>query len=214
MVSLFVFSLLIVFLIYERYENQQVFQRTNQVEEKLLKYENVVNNELASYQLTEMKPVILAIILQESNALGEDVMQSSESAGYKRNAINTPDESIRQGVKHFANMYKYGSQQQVDMETVIQSYNMGPGYIDFIAQNGKKHSEELAKQYSDLKVQQNPELYNCGGDSTNFRYPYCYGDFTYAEKVKDNLTVVIDLLRNQGESIVLEDLNLITRQID
>ena len=31
-----------------------------------------------------------------------------------------------------------------------------------------------------MKVDQNPAMYTCGGNKNNFRYPYCYGDFTYA----------------------------------
>ena len=36
----------------------------------------------------------------------------------------------------------------VSMDTIIQSYNMGPGYIDFIAsQEVKQHSEDSAKNF-------------------------------------------------------------------
>ncbi|GAA3322248.1 hypothetical protein GCM10020331_041360 [Ectobacillus funiculus] len=45
-------------------------------------------------------------------------------------------------------MYTLGVKEHVDMETIIQSYNMGPGYIHYVAANGFKHSEKLAKGYS------------------------------------------------------------------
>ena len=46
------------------------------------------------------------------------------------------------------------------MDTIIQSYNMGPGYIDFIAsQEVKQHSEDSAKKFSKMKVDQNPAMY-------------------------------------------------------
>ena len=45
-------------------------------------------------------------------------------------------------------MYKYGTEKDVSMDTIIQSYNMGPGYIDFIAsQEVKQHSEDSAKNF-------------------------------------------------------------------
>ena len=64
---------------------------------------------------------------------------------------------------------------------------MGLGYINFISKNGGKHSEELAKEFSMIQVEKNPEAYNCGGDQENFRYPYCYGDFSYSTKVVNNM---------------------------
>jgi len=32
-------------------------------------------------------------------------------------------------------------------------------------------------------VEKSPDLYTCNNDKLNFRYPYCYGDYTYAGKV-------------------------------
>ncbi|WP_243291848.1 lysozyme family protein [Bacillus sp. FJAT-47783] len=185
--------------------SQTTVNETNYLEERLLNYEKAVHKELEEHNLVKLKPLLLAIMIQESNVMGNDIMQSSESAGLKRNEIKTPEKSIHQGVLHFAKMYEYGKQVGVDTDTIIQSYNMGPGYIDFVANNGKKHSEELAKQYSELKVEQNPDLYNCGGDKNNFRYPFCYGDFTYTTKVKDNLSLVVNLLEKQGEVVLLDD---------
>jgi hypothetical protein len=155
-------------------------------EQRLLKYLPDISNELESNELNaeELAPILLAIMDQESHGKGNDPMQSSESAGLKRNAIEDPSESIKQGVFHFAEMYKYGEKQGVDLEAIIQSYNMGPGYIDFIVSNNLvEHSEESAKNYSEYMVERSPTLYTCNNDKFNFRYPYCYGDFTYAEKV-------------------------------
>ena len=46
-----------------------------------------------------------------------------------------------------------------------------------------------------MKVDQNPEMYTCGGNKNNFRYPYCYGDFTYATKVNEKAKLIEELLR-------------------
>ena len=117
-------------------------------------------------------------------------MQSSESVGLAPNTINNPKVSIKHGVKQFHNIFKYGKAKKVDLPTIIQSYNMGMGYINFISKHGGEHSETLAKDFSKLQVQKNPTLYNCGGDTNNFRYPYCYGDFTYSSKVRKNLEII------------------------
>ncbi|MED2091787.1 lysozyme family protein, partial [Bacillus thuringiensis] len=150
-------------------------------EKRLLQYELTLKKELEKYNLGEKTAVLLGIMYQESRGEGNDPMQSSESLGLKPNEIQETSLSIKQGVKHFAKMYKYGTEKDVSMDTIIQSYNMGPGYIDFIAsQEVKQHSEDSAKKFSKMKVDQNPAMYTCGGNKNNFRYPYCYGDFTYA----------------------------------
>lgn len=166
-------------------------------EKRVLQYEHTLKKELEKYNLGEKTAVLLGIMYQESRGEGNDPMQSSESLGLKPNEIQETSLSIEQGVKHFAKMYKYGKEKDVSMETIIQSYNMGPGYIDFIAsQEVKQHSEDLAKKFSKMKVDQNPALYTCGGNKNNFRYPYCYGDFTYATKVNEKTILIEKLLQN------------------
>ncbi|WP_409275218.1 lysozyme family protein [Neobacillus sp. SCS-31] len=155
--------------------------------ENVKKYTPLIHTELQKVQLEEYTPLLAAVMQQESRGKGGDPMQSSESAGLPPNSINDPEQSIRQGVKHFQRAIQYGQKKNVDLPTIIQAYNMGLGYIDFIAENGGRHKEDFAKKYSYIQVQKNPQLYNCGGDKNNFRYPYCYGDFTYSTKVMSNL---------------------------
>jgi lysozyme-like protein len=151
------------------------------------KYRPLIYNELAKYDLQTYTPVVLALMQQESHGKGGDPMQASESAGLPRNTINDPYKSIQLGVKHFHRVFTYGQQQKVDFSTIIQAYNMGIGYIDYVAKHGGKHSEALAKNFSLLQVHRQPSLYTCGGNRFNFRYPYCYGDFTYSTKVTHNI---------------------------
>ncbi|EJS47093.1 hypothetical protein ICG_05426 [Bacillus cereus BAG1X1-3] len=170
-------------------------------EKRLLQYEPTLKKELEKYDLGGKTAVLLGIMYQESRGEGNDPMQSSESLGLKPNELQEISLSIKQGVKHFAQMYKYGTEKDVSMDTIIQSYNMGPGYIDFIAsQEDKQHSEDSAKKYSKMKVDQNPAMYTCGGNQNNFRYPYCYGDFTYASKVNEKTKLIEERLRNVHDS--------------
>ncbi|PLT30468.1 lysozyme family protein [Peribacillus deserti] len=151
------------------------------------RYSPQINNELKKYQLQNFAPVLLALMQQESKGKGGDPMQASESAGLAPNTITSPEKSIQQGVKHFEQMLAYGKQKKVDFPAIIQAYNMGQGYINYVSAHGGKHSQKLAKQFSMLQVRKNPAVYNCRGDKNNFRYPYCYGDFTYSTKVEGHL---------------------------
>ncbi|PLT35796.1 lysozyme family protein [Bacillus sp. V5-8f] len=165
------------------------------------KYTSLINSELAKYHLEEYTMVLVALMQQESRGLGGDPMQASESAGLAPNSIKDPKLSIQQGVKHFHKAVAYGKRKNVDFPTVIQAYNMGIGYIDYTAQHGGKHTEELAKKYSMLQVNKKPNTYNCGGNKSNFRYPYCYGDFTYSTKVAKNIESLSDSVpANAGTS--------------
>lgn len=156
------------------------------------KYTPLLQDELAKYKLEKYTVVLVALMQQESRGKGGDPMQSSESAGLAPNTIDDPKESIKQGVKHFQRVIKYGNEKKVDLLTIIQSYNMGIGYINYIARHGGQHNENLAKRFSMLQVKKNPIVYNCGGDKGNFRYPYCYGDFTYSTKVSKNMEIIAD----------------------
>ncbi len=166
-------------------------------ETRLANYLPEIKDELEKNELDadEFAPVLLAIMDQESHGKGSDPMQSSESAGLARNEIGDPAESIKQGVYHFSEMYKYGEANDVDLETIIQSYNMGPGYIDFVVNSDTFHSEETAKSYSELMVEKSPDLYTCNNDKLNFRYPYCYGDYSYAGKVTAKIDAMNKLVR-------------------
>jgi hypothetical protein len=156
------------------------------------KYTPLLQKELQNVHLEKYTIVLAALMQQESRGKGGDPMQASESAGLAPNTIKEPEQSIKQGVKHFERTITYGKEKQVDFPTVIQAYNMGIGYIDFVAQHGGKHSEETAKDFSLLQAKKKPEIYNCGGDKNNFRYPYCYGDFTYSKKVTKNIETITE----------------------
>ncbi|GKU84390.1 lysozyme family protein [Niallia sp. NCCP-28] len=188
---------IIVIVLYSIYLlTENALKQSN--EKRLMKYLPIISSELEENDLSadEFAPVLLAIMDQESHGKGNDPMQSSESAGLKRNKIDNPYKSIKQGVFHFSEMYRYGEKLGVDLETIIQSYNMGPGYIDFIASNKSAHSENSAKTYSEYMVEKSPSIYTCNNDKLNFRYPYCYGDYTYAKKVTAKLDAMNSIIKN------------------
>lgn len=204
--SMFVLVLLFCALAMVQYffQQQQKPQEPIEISESdalagVKKYTPLVEEELKKVQLEDYTHVLIAVMQQESHGQGGDPMQASESAGLPPNSIKDPKQSIQAGVKHFQHVLTYGNQKKVDFPTIIQAYNMGPGYIDFIANHGGKHSEELAKQFSSIQVEKNPTLYNCRGDKNNFRYPYCYGDFTYNTKVQNNIRLLADSVPVTGD---------------
>ncbi|GLB60532.1 lysozyme family protein [Cytobacillus sp. NCCP-133] len=191
-IALWLFTIIFIFVLIDQAKQLKIDEKTvtllpNPVAEEVQKYTPVLQKELEKVQLEEYTVVLAAIMQQESKGKGGDPMQASESAGLPPNSIKDPGQSIEQGVKHFYRALEYGNKKNVDFPTVIQAYNMGIGYIDFVSQQGGKHSEETAKEFSLIQAEKNPGVYNCGGDKNNFRYPYCYGDFTYTTKVTKNI---------------------------
>ncbi len=108
----------------------------------------LVKEELKKYDLEEYTPVVLAIIAQESGGKKLDVMQSSESIELPPNTIKNPLHSIKTGIHYFKQNIERMEQTDVDLDTAIQSYNYGLGYIDYVKENGGQHTAELAEQFS------------------------------------------------------------------
>lgn len=181
-----IFSVVIMESYFQQYEKTSPVVKSDPLVE-VKKYTPLLHSELQKVHLEQYTVVLAALMQQESKGKGGDPMQASESVGLAPNTIKNPEQSVKQGVKHFQRIVTYGKQKGVDFPAIIQAYNMGIGYIDFVSQHGGKHSEELAKKFSFLQVQKKPTIYNCGGDKNNFRYPYCYGDFTYSTKVAKNI---------------------------
>lgn len=78
----------------------------------------------------------LAIIQVESGGTMEDVMQSSESAGLPPNSLST-EASIKQGCLYFASLVKRSKELGCDQDSIIQAYNFGGGYLDYVAKTGR-----------------------------------------------------------------------------
>ncbi|MDQ6600897.1 bifunctional lytic transglycosylase/C40 family peptidase [Bacillus salipaludis] len=146
-------------------------------------WRGLISEYTTKYGIPEYTDFLLALMYQElgsSNSM--DILQSSESAGLPPNSIQDPVMSVNLGVRHFKSVLHQGQKADVDFATIVQSYNFGSGYIKFIATHGGKHSIELAQQFS--LSQATRQEYNC----SDWRAPYCYGDYTYVQKVMKNLT--------------------------
>lgn len=157
------------------------------VSAEVLKHQSLVEKYCKEYGISDHVKIILAIIQVESGGKVEDVMQSSESLGLPPNSLST-EESIKQGCKYFSELIKGIKSHGCDINTAIQSYNFGGGFINYVANHGKKYSYELAEGFSKEKS---------GGKRVSYQNPiaipinggwrYGYGNQFYVKLVEQYL---------------------------
>ena len=158
------------------------------VSAEVLAHKPMVEKYAKEYGVEEYVNILLAIIQVESGGTAEDVMQSSESLGLPPNSLST-EESIKQGVKYFSELLASSERLSVDLESVIQSYNYGGGFLGYVANRGNKYTFELAQSFS--------KEYS-GGEKVAYPNPiaipinggwrYNYGNMFYCLLVKQYLT--------------------------
>ena len=156
--------------------------------EDVLKHRPMVEKYCKEYGIEEYITYILAIIQVESGGTAVDVMQSSESLGLPPNSLST-EESIKQGVKYFSELLSSVESKGCDINTAIQSYNYGGGFINYVESNGKKYTYELVESFSKDKS---------GGVKVNYSNPiaipinggwrYNYGNQFYVPLVTQYLS--------------------------
>lgn len=156
--------------------------------EDVLKHRPMVEKYCKEYGIEEYINYILAIIAVESGGTAEDVMQSSESLGLPPNSLST-EESIKQGCKYFSELLATAESKGCDLNTVIQSYNYGGGFIMYVTDNGKKYTYELAELFSKDKSGGVKVNYsNSIAVSINGGWRYNYGNQFYVLLVSQYLT--------------------------
>ena len=109
------------------------------VSQEVLAHKPMLEKYAREYGIEEYLNVLLAIIQVESGGTLEDVMQSSESLGLPPNSLST-EESIKQGCKYFSELLAVAETKGCDLNSVIQSYNYGGGFLDYVAGRGKKYT--------------------------------------------------------------------------
>lgn len=120
------------------------------------------------YGISDYIGLAYALIMVENPGTDgtDDIMQSSESAGYPGPGYLKGEASVKQGCKHLAQQIKNGQTQNVDIWGVMQGYNFGSEYIPWLANRGGKNTTDLAEEYSRNVVA--PSL----GNTTGATYPY------------------------------------------
>lgn len=124
---------------------------TQPISSSVMKYKDTLSNYANKYGVGQYTDLLLAKIMQEAggspNALATDPMQSSESAGYAPGYFKNPEQSINQGVKYFSEVLKKAGG---NVPLALQSYNFGPGFIDYVNKNGGKMTQDLVNSFSDM----------------------------------------------------------------
>ena len=156
----------------------------------VLKHQPMVEKYARENGISEYVNVLLAIIQVESGGTATDVMQSSESLGLPPNSLDT-ESSIKQGCKYFSSLLSSCQNQGIeDLNVAIQSYNYGIGYVGYVAENGKKHSFNLAENFAREKSGGKKVPYNNPiAVDKNGGWRFAYGNMFYCEVVNQYLTV-------------------------
>ncbi len=167
---------------------------------EVIRYKEAVRKYAKNYNISEYVNVLLAIMQQESKGKRKDVMQSSESAGLPRNTLDT-QESMEQGCKYFSDLLTIGKGYNVDdLKVIIQSYNFGPDYIQYVIDNGKKeHSYKLAKGFAKREAQKKLDKGKIDKLEENYDDPiakelnngkrYAFGNMFYIQEISRILTI-------------------------
>ncbi|MGX7204790.1 bifunctional lytic transglycosylase/C40 family peptidase [Enterococcus pingfangensis] len=154
------------------------------VSTEVLVHQPMVEKYAKEYGIEDYVHVLLAIIQVESGGTAKDVMQSSESLGLPPNSLST-EASIKQGVKYFSELFKYSERMGVDLDSVIQSYNYGGGFLEYVAKHGKKYTFELAQNFSKEHSDGEKVSYpNPIALPINGGWRYNYGNMFYVQMVK------------------------------
>jgi cell wall-associated NlpC family hydrolase len=151
---------------------------------EVYKHKLTVEKYCQEFGISDQVMVILAIMQVESGGKGKDVLQASESLGLPVNTLGT-EASIKQGVKYFASLLKSMKASDVDLNTAIQSYNFGGGFIDYVAKHGKKYTLELATAFAKEKSGGKKVTYTNAVAKDGWRY--AYGNMYYVSVISQYL---------------------------
>lgn len=175
------------------------------VSSEVLKHQTLVEKYCKEYGISDHVNLILAIMQVESGGKVADVMQSSESLGLPPNSLST-EASIKQGCKYFSELVKGIKSHGCDLNTAIQSYNFGGGFINYVAEHGKKHSYELAESFSKEKS---------GGKRVEYKNPiaipinggwrYGYGNQFYIKLVEQYLSTATEKFDNKIVQKIMDE---------
>ncbi|MDD9150459.1 MULTISPECIES: bifunctional lytic transglycosylase/C40 family peptidase [unclassified Sporolactobacillus] len=139
---------------------------TLNVSPDVLRYKSLVEQYCKANGIPDQVNVILAIMMQESGGDGNDVMQDG---------AKDPTDSIINGVKEYARDYQAAQKaSQNRLETAIQAYNFGYGFIDYTISQSGGYSKSTAIAFAGIHSQ--------GKMRSNGTY--AYGDQDYVPHVE------------------------------
>lgn len=160
-----------------------------ELSKEVLNYKPMVEKYADEYGISKYTNYLLAIMQVESAGVEEDVMQSSESLGLEPNSLNT-EQSIKQGCKYFSELVRLAEDKNCDIKSVIQAYNYGKGFLDYVDNEGDKYSFDIAEDFAeknskDVKISYNNPI----AIKANGGWRYKYGNMFYVDLVYEYMGV-------------------------
>jgi len=149
--------------------------------QKVKEYEPTIEKYAKEHEVEEHVDTLLAMVMQESGGRGDDPMQSSESLCGEIGCIDSPEESIEQGVKYFAKNLEVA---EGDVRLAVQSYNFGTGFSKYVLEKDEKFSQEIAIEFSQdmYDKAEDKSVYTCLREEAK-EFDACYGDIYYSRDV-------------------------------
>lgn len=171
---------------------------------EVLSYKIIVEKYAKGEGISEYVSYILAIMQVESGGKGKDVMQSSESLGLAPNSLEA-EASIKQGCKYFSELVKSMKASRCDIETAIQAYNFGGGFIDYVANHGKKYNLNLAGSFAKEKANGKKVAYTNPIATDNGSWRYAYGNQYYAQLVNQYLGGTMKKFDDKTVQVIMDE---------
>ena len=193
LIPLLVFCLVLMVIIPgNEKKTNPIYHAGGAVSDKVTEYEALVYKYAELHYIRDYARYLIAIMEVETGGQGIDVMQSLGSSGIPEDEW-TVDMSIDYACAYFASLYWKAASKGCDIDTVIQAYNYGGGYIDYVAQNGKEHSYLFASNYAASKSSGKKVVYNNElAVKTNGGWRYDYGNMCGAARLRQHLLIVPD----------------------
>lgn len=177
-------------VIYDR--SLYILDNRNEFSEGVENYRGAIKKELLNRGMDpRYENVLLAILSVECGGNPDvlsDPFQSSESRGLNPGEIDDPNESMKAAIDLFESLCAKARRLDLDLFAVIQGYNYGPGYLDYIHDVGERYSLDTAKDFArlmsnDTKVDYNNSLSSYFGNT----WRYKYGNYYYVALVLDQM---------------------------
>ncbi len=155
---------------------------------EVIRYKEAMKKYAKLHGVSQYVNVLLAIMQIESGGIKSDIMQSSQSTK-NQTPITDPNESINQGCICFADaLRKWKGYKMDDFYIVLQAYNFGSDFIDYLVEHGhKKHSINIAKTFSCEKANGATKLLDEPIKGHTWRY--AYGNMYYRYMLDEVLTI-------------------------
>lgn len=122
---------------------------TASIADRVLALRSKVEAQAKKYGISDID-LLMALIMQESGGsvydLANDPMQSAEGHGLNAGQLHDQDKSIAWGVEEFANRLK---DTNGNIPLTLQSYNYGPGFINYVKNHGGSMTQDLVNAFAD-----------------------------------------------------------------